>query len=257
MTGSLRFARHQVDLWRRSWYGSAFSTFVAPVLYLASIGLGLGSLIADGGASEALGGVTYAAFAGTGLMAGAAMQTGAGEMAWPVLGSIKYTRTWLAAVATPLRPVDLLGGKALLLLAKLTVSSGVFAVVLAALGLVDPRGAAAAVVPAVLTGMAVGMSLFAVTVTAQKDFTLSSVFRFGVVPMFILSGTFLPVSELPDLARPLAVASPLYHGVELLRAAALDIAPAWPWPAHVAFLAAWTAVSAVVGERMLRRRLHP
>lgn len=255
MIGSLRFARHQISLWRRTWYGSVFSYFVAPILYLASIGLGLGSLIEGGGRTAALGGVSYAAFAGTGLMAGSAMQTGAGDMSWPVLGSIKYTRTWLAAIATPLDPVDLVGGKILVLLLRLTLSSGVFALSLAVLGLATPLRALLGIAPAMLTGVAMGVCIFAVAVAAKKDFTLSGVFRFLITPLFILSGTFFPVDQLPAVARPLVVVSPLWHGVELLRLAALGLPPALPAVVHTAVLMGFVAVGTVISVRLLTRRL--
>lgn len=257
MTGAWRFARHEVDLWRRTWYGSAFSYFVAPVLYLASIGLGLGALVDGGGRSAALGGVTYAAFAGTGLMAGSAMQAGAAEMTWPVHGAIKYTKTWHAMVATPLGPADLVGGKILVLVLRLTVSGGIFAASLAVLGLVSPLGALAAVPPAVLTGVAMGSAVFGVTAAAKKDFTLGGLFRFVITPLFILSGTFFPVDQLPAVARPLVFLSPLWHGAELLRLAALGLpTAASPW-LHTAFLGVVTAVGAVVSVRLLTRRMQP
>lgn len=255
--GSLRFARHLLSLWRRTWYGSAFSTLIAPVLYLASLGLGLGALVNGGGSSQALGGVTYATFAGTGLVAASAMQTGAGEMSWPVMGSIKYTRTWLAAVATPLGPVDLLGGKVIVLALRLTVSTAVFAVALAALGLVSPVQAIAVIAPSVLTGVATGTCMFAVAAGAKQDFTIGYVFRFVITPLFILSGTFFPISQLPAMARPLAAASPLWHGVELVRLAALGQPPTYPALVHLVVLLVIMAVGAVVSVRLLARRLQP
>jgi lipooligosaccharide transport system permease protein len=257
VAGSLRFARHQLRLWRRTWYSSAFSTFVAPALYLASIGLGLGTLVDDEAAAAALGGATYAAFAGTGLMAASAMQTGAGEMSWPVMGAIRYTRTWLAAVATPLRPADLLGGKLVVLVLRLAVTSAVFAVALAALGIVEPLQAAAAVPPSILTGVAFGTILFAVAAGAERDFTIGYVFRFAITPLFIVSGTFFPISQLPAAARPLAALSPLWHGLELVRAAALGAAPTLPAAVHVLVLLAWAVGGAVLSVRLLTRRLQP
>lgn len=255
--GAVRFARHQLSLWRRTWYGSAFSTLVAPVLYLASIGLGLGTLVDAGDSSQALGGISYAAFAGTGLVAASAMQTAAGEMSWPVVGSIKYTRTWVAAVATPLGPGDLLGGKVVVLALRLVVSSAVFAIALAVLGLVPATRAWAVVPPSVLTGVAVGVCMFAVAAAATQDWTIGYVFRFVITPLFILSGTFFPVSQLPAFARPLAIASPLWHGIELVRLAALGLPTAYPWPLHVGILLAVTAAGSVMSIRLLSRRLRP
>lgn len=257
LTGSWRFARHQMHLWRRTWYGSAFSVFIAPFLYLTSIGIGLGTLVEGGQATDALGGVTYAAFAGTGLMAGSAMQSGANDMAWSVLGAIKYTRTWIGAVATPLQPADLFGGKVIVLLMRLLISSAVFAASLAILRLVAPLQALAAIPPAVLTGTAVGVCMCAVAVGAKTDFAISGTFRFVVTPLFIVSGTFFPIDQLPALARPLAALSPLWHGVELLRLAALGIPSALPATVHVVVLLVWTMVGGAASLHLIRRRLQP
>jgi lipooligosaccharide transport system permease protein len=84
-------------------------------------------------------------------------------------------------------------------------------------------------------------------------------FRFVVNPLFLFSGTFFPLSSLPDSLRWfewIAAATPLYHGVALTRGAVLgDSGTLAGWPWHVAYLVAFTAIFAVVGRRLLSRRL--
>lgn len=254
--GSWRFARHELRLWRRNWYGSAFSTFVAPILYLLGIGLGVGQLVQGGGAAEELGAVSYATFAGTGVMAASAMQTAVGELSWPVMGAITYTRTWVATVATPLGPGDVVGGKVLLLTLRLLATSTVFAASLLVLDLVDPVGALGAIAPTVLVGLACGTPMFAFTAWTTDTSYISYVFRFLVVPMFILSGTFFPVDQLPAAVQPVAAISPLWHGLELVRLGALGQATAWHPLAHVAVLLAVLLTGAALAVRFLTRRLY-
>lgn len=257
LAGSWRFARHELLLWRRNWYGSAFSTFIAPILYLIGIGVGVGQLVESGGTSAALGGVSYAAFAGTGILAASAMQTGVGDLSWPVMGAISFTRTWVASTSTPLTPADLVGGKALLVALRLLVSSAVFALSLLILGLVDPIGALGVIAPSVLVGLACGTPMFAFAAHVKEPFGIGYVFRFLIVPMFILSGTFFPISELPALVQPVAAVSPLWHGVELVRLGGLGLETTWPPLAHAAVLVVIAILGMVVTTRTLAKRLHP
>src|SRR4051812_42283875 len=112
--------------YRRTWRGTAISTVIEPLGFLAAIGLGLGSLVDSGKGSANLDGVSYLAFIAPGLLAAAAMQTAAFESTYPVMGSIKWHRTYHAQLATPLRVVDVLGGHLLFVLMRLSISVTVF-----------------------------------------------------------------------------------------------------------------------------------
>ncbi|MBA2638958.1 MAG: ABC transporter, partial [Nocardioidaceae bacterium] len=94
--------------WRRTWRGSAITNFVLPVLYLLAMGVGLGSYVDDGGATQSLGGVDYLEFLAPGLLATSVMQNAVGASTWPVMGSIKWDKTYFAMIATPLRVRDIL-----------------------------------------------------------------------------------------------------------------------------------------------------
>ncbi len=116
-----------------------------PVLYLGAMGLGLGTLVNRHGTAH-LGGVSYLTFLAPGLLAAAAMQTGIGECTYPVLGSVKWNRTYQAAVASPLRPGDVFHGHQLFVTMRLLMNCGVFLAVMAAFGAVRS--------PAVIAGAA-------------------------------------------------------------------------------------------------------
>ncbi len=125
------------------------------------------------------------------------------------------------------------------------------------LALVPPARAWTVIAPSVLTGTAVGVCMLAVAAGCRQDFMIGYVFRFVITPLFILSGTFFPVSQLPAVAQPLALVSPLWHGVELVRLASLGLPTAQPVLLHVGVLLAFAAAGSVVSVRVLAARLQP
>ena len=91
---ALRAVHASAITYRSTWRGSAFSTVISPVLFLAAMGLGLGALVDDGGAGQAgLDGLDYLSFLAPGLLAAAAMQTGCFESLWPVMAGIKWRKS--------------------------------------------------------------------------------------------------------------------------------------------------------------------
>ena len=123
-------------------------------------------------------------------------------------------------------------------------------------GAAEPSAAAMAVFPAVLTGLAFAAPMAAFAGWIEDDTALTMVFRFGIVPLFLFSGTFFPIEQLPDLLEGLAYATPLFHGVELTRAAALGIDSALATWQHVVYLVALTIFGAYLANRNLTKRLR-
>lgn len=252
-----RVAEVEARRYRRTWRGSVVSSFLTPLLYLGAMGLGLGTLVDRGAGAAALGEVSYAAWLAPGMLAASAMQTGAMEGAWPVMAGIKWRRSYHAALATPVAIADLVLGNTLWVTARLAMASVAFALVVVLLGLAPVGGILLAIVPAVLTGLAFGLPMTAFTPTVRHQAHLATVFRFGVVPMFLLSGTFFPVSQLPGPVAAVAAVLPLYHGIELARGAALGLPPALPVVVHLAVLGAWIGVGGVLARWSFDRRLRP
>jgi lipooligosaccharide transport system permease protein len=108
---------------------------------------------------------------------------------------------------------------------------------------------------AILSGMAVAAPVAAYTATAQTDYGLSSIMRFGVMPAFLLSGTFFPVDQLPVALGVVARVLPLWHGVVLCRSFSLGRAELLGSLGHVAYLALWIAAGTVLTVFCFRRRL--
>ncbi|MCG8588300.1 MAG: ABC transporter permease [Proteobacteria bacterium] len=251
----LRYFESRALVYRHTWRGSAITTFLNPLLFLGAMGLGLGTLVDDGQGRATLDGLTYLEFLAPGLLAAFAMQTAAGDSSFPVMAGIKWVRDYEAALATPLRTRDLVYGHVSWVAARVTFVSTVFIVIMALFGAVEWGRGLLALGPALLTGMAFGPPIMAFTSTLDHPQGISSMFRFMVTPMFLFSGTFFPVEQLPGWLQPAAYLTPLWHGVELARGVALGTGPAWDAWVHVVYLVAFGVVGTALAVRLLRKRM--
>jgi lipooligosaccharide transport system permease protein len=252
---ALRVLEVELRRYRRTWRGSVITALLNPLLYLGALGLGLGTLVDRGAGETTLAVSSYAAYVAPGMLTAAAMQTAAAEGAWPVMAAIKWRRTWHAALATPVGTDDLLLGTTLWVGFRLVLSATAFGLVVVAMGLAGVGGVVLALPTALLAGLSFGLPMTAYTATVDHEAHLSTVFRFGVVPMFLLSGTFFPVEQLPAAVEVAARVLPLSHAVELARAAMLGT-PTWgPVALHVLVPVAYAGVGAVVARHTLARRL--
>lgn len=250
--------RRQFDYWatvyKRTWKGSLVSSFLLPLLYLAAMGIGLGSFVDDNG-TGALGGVSYLQFIAPGLLAATALQIAVGESTYPVMGGIKWQKFYYFMIATPLRPADVMYGQLAFIAFRVFTTCTVFLLVIAAFGgFASPLGLLGLPV-ALLVGMAVAGPVCAVATRLDNDSGFAMIFRFGVVPAFLFSGAFFPVSQLPNWIEWLAYVSPLWHAVELSRDLSLNTVDLLPALGNLAYLLAWFVVGTWLAVRGLTRRL--
>ena len=250
----VRHLEHQLIVYRRVWRGTAFSTLLSPILFLSAMGLALGSFM-PGGVTR-FGGVSYLAFLAPGLVAAQAMQTATLEGSWPLHAGFKWLKTFEGAIATPQTPRDIAVGHLYWLVVRLGIVTGVLLAVALVFGAVTLGGALLAWPAAMLTGIAFGMPMAAWTATQQTESSFPVIFRFVVTPLFLFSGTFFPIEQLPAVIRPVAWVTPLFHGVALTRSLALghDLDPL-VLAVHAAVLVVLVAVGTLVALRTFRRRL--
>jgi lipooligosaccharide transport system permease protein len=250
----VRHYEHNLLVYRRTWRGTAFSTLLSPVLFLSAMGLGIGSFVAR--SSAGLDGVSYLAFLAPGLLAAQAMQTSVLEGSWPLLAGFKWLKTFEGAIATPQGPRDIAIGHLYWVATRIGIVTGVFLLVALVFEAVTLRGALAAWPAAILTGLAFGMPMAAWTATQKTESSFNVIFRFVVTPLFLFSGTFFPIEQLPVLIRPVAWVTPLYHGVALTRSLALgrDLDPI-ALGVHAAVLVVLAAVGTFLATRTFQRRL--
>lgn len=249
-----RYLRHELAVFRRLWRSSLTSSFLAPLLFLLAIGGTLGKSIDRHGAGH-LGGATYLTWLAPGLLAAYAMQIAMVESTHPVLAGFKWTKHYVAATVTPLRPVDLVAGRLAWMLLRTMLNATVFVVVAAAFGAVHSPWVIAAVPVAGVTGLAFAAPTTAWAATRETDESFSALQRFVMLPLFLFSGAFFPITQLPVGIRPLAYVFPLWHGVALCRALALGHAGVGASAAHLAVLGAYAAAGTAAGVTAFHRRL--
>lgn len=240
--------------YRRTWRGSLFSGFLSPLLYLAAMGFGLGSLV-DRGEGGGIAGISYVAFVAPGVLAATAMQTAVGESTYQVMGAIKWQRQYHAMLATPVTVGELLTGHLAFVTVRIAITSSVFMLVAAGLGTLGSPWVLLALPVAVLTGLAFATPVFAFSAGQETDSGFNVLFRFVITPMFLFSGTFFPIEQLPGWLHPVAWATPLWHGVELCRSLSLGTVTAPAALGHVAYLLAWAVGGALLAWWCFTRRL--
>lgn len=226
---------------------------LGPVMFLSAMGFGLGSMVQEGRSFQ---GAEYLPFFATGILAASAFQSGAFHGSYPIMSKMTWQRNYEAMLASPLSVRDILLGEVLWSGAMLAQTSFFFFLVMAMFGVFDSPLALAAVPVVVLVGMAASSVVMAFTATRQTDEAYTWMFRFIVTPLFLLSGTFFPIEELPTWGRAVAFATPLYHGVELVRQLTiydLEVSAI----VHLAYLFLLLAVGVAWGLRTFERRLRP
>ncbi len=259
MSSSFELAVRQLDYWatvyRRTWKGTVVSSFVNPLLYVLARGVLLGGFI-PGDPARLEGAPTYPAFIAPGLLAAQSMQTAVGETTYPVMSMVKWQKVYYGMQATPLRPVDLVNAHLGFIVFRLAMTSAVFAAVLAPFDVYHSLlGAVGAWLVAVLVGLAIGLPVYAFAAGAPNESSFALVFRLGVIPQFLFSGAFFPISNLSPVLEAIARLTPLYQGVDLARMLTLGTLDAGPALVHLVYLLVMVVVGHVLAVRRLTRRL--
>ncbi len=239
MTGVIRIVQRNALVYRHTWRGSLFASFLQPLLYLVAMGVGLGSLIDRGGGTTLLpAGRSFLVFLAPGLLAAACMQTATFESTWPVNGKMQWRHIYQAMTATPIRVRDVVLGELAWIAVRLTTVAVAFTVAMTALGVPRSGSAVLAIMAAVLTGLAFSAPLLAYAATMKRADSFNVVYRFIITPLFLFSGVFFPVTRLPETLQPVAWLTPLFHGVELVRGLRLGTLGFTDGLVHVAYLTA-------------------
>jgi lipooligosaccharide transport system permease protein len=159
--------------------------------------------------------------------------------------------------ATPIRPADIVYGNVAWIALRLSLVGAVFAIVIVAFGASKSALVVLAVPSAVLTGLAFATPIMAFTATQRTPDRFATLFRFGVTPLFLFSGTFFPIESLPSFLQPVAWLSPLWHGVELCRELMLGTVGDTPLLAivHALVLVTIAAIGVAVALRTVEARL--
>lgn len=216
--GALYIAEYRLRNMSKWWISILIYGVGNPVLFLTSIGLGVGSLV-DANLGEAgVGGVTYLTFLAPALLATAAIQSTMDETMFPTLEGFMWRKVFYAMNATSITAAQIANGVMLAAMVRNIISSLTYGLVMLAFGAIDSWKSWLAILSAVFAGWAMGAAMQAVTsFVKQDDGFFAIVGRFIIGPMFLFSGTFYPLSTLPVAAQVVGWISPLWHATELGR----------------------------------------
>ncbi|WBB66985.1 ABC transporter permease [Micromonospora sp. WMMD812] len=229
------------------------SGFVEPLLYLLSIGVGVGALVGDltlpGGEV-----VTYAAFVAPAMLASSAMTGALAETTFNFFGKMKYMKLYDGVIATPVQPFEIALGELGWAMLRGSAYSAAFLVVMAAMDLTTVGRAVTAFPAAVLVGFAFGALGMALStfMRSWQDFDLMGSAQFT---LFLFSGTFVPAEAYPVVLRWVVEVTPLYRSVHLIRGVSLGTA-GWAWLLDVLYLVAVMALGLLVASRRMGRLLY-
>ena len=250
----VRVLEHHAMVYRRTWRGTVFSTFLTPLLYLAALGVGLGAFV-DQSNPAGIEGVPYATFLAPGILVATAMNNATGESTYPVMAGIRWLTTYVARILSPLDPRHVATGQLLWAGVRVTLGAVVFLGVMIVFGATDVPHALLMLPVAILTGLAFAAPIQAFSAAQQNDAPFATLFRFVIMPMFIFSGTFFPVTQLPELLQYVAYATPLWHAVSLSRGIALEMLDPLVALINVAYLSVFVVVGLAWSYRSFSRRL--
>ncbi|MDQ1373552.1 MAG: lipooligosaccharide transport system permease protein [Actinomycetota bacterium] len=249
---ALHVAERNVISYRRNWK-ILMTGLVEPFLYLLSIGVGVGALVGKVPVSGR--DVSYESFVAPALLATSAMNGAIFDATFNFFFKIKYAHTFDAMLATPLGVGDVAVGEMGWSLARSTIYAAAFLLTMAALGLVDSWWAVLALPAATLIGMAcagVGMA----ATTYMRSFVHFDYVNLALIPLFLFSATFFPISRYPEALQWVVRATPLYQGVALERGLVLgDVS--WALLGHALYLVVMGAIALRIAARRLGRMLLP
>ena len=228
-----------------------------PLFYLIAVGIGIGVLVENGSGTSGTSGIKYIAFIAPALLANSAIAAVMDECVFPTLEGFKWRKLFFAQNSTPISGRQIALGVYMAALSRAISSVTIYYTLLLAFNVVD-FGTSVLLIPvAVLGGGAFGAMILFFAAKIEKDDQFFNILgRLVIMPMFLFSGTFFPLSSMPIYLQPIGWVSPLWHATELGREAAFDygISPLMV-AVHILYLAALVTTGIVLAMRQFERRL--
>lgn len=245
--------QYQLVVARSFWRSVLIVGVVTPLLYVLALGVGLGKVVDQHGGQL---GVKYLVFVAPAFLTAAALQIAAQDAAFPLMGGFKWLRTFHGMAATPLSPNQIADGNLLWIALRVFANSAIYLAIMASFGGTQRWWVLLSVPIATLTAMSFAVWVAALCASLEHESNaFNMLFRFLVTPMFLFSGTFYPINQLPHWGRYLAYVSPLWHGTELARASAIGGMSAASALGHLAYLVALLVPGLLVARRRFTWRL--
>ena len=228
-----------------------------PLFYLIAVGIGIGVLVEKGSGTSGTSGIKYIAFIAPALLANSAIAAVMDECVFPTIEGFKWRKLFYAQNATPITGRQIALGVYLSALCRAIFSVTIYYVLLIAFNVVD-FGVSALLIPvAVLGGGAFGAVILYAAAKIEKDDQFFNILgRLVIMPMFLFSGTFFPLSSMPIYLQPIGWISPLWHATELGREAAFDYGIGTTMVlVHIIFLTTLVALGLFLSRRQFETRL--
>jgi len=240
------------------WFGAIIAFGLGnPVLYLLSVGIGIGALVDSTSGADNPIGVPYLTFLAPALLATAAIQSAMDETTFPTMQGFLWDKSFFAMISTQLMARDLVGGIMIASSIRCSFNTLIYAGVLVLFGAIPLTSVPVLVFAAIFAGISFAGVMLAVTsFVKQDDGFYAIVGRFVLTPMFMFSGTFYPLESLPIYLQWVGWISPVWHATNLGRnlSYGLEVEP-WLLAVHVIFMGAILVAGMIVATRKFASRL--
>jgi len=256
--GAFRVAEYRIKNMLKWWDAIVAFGLGNPILYLVSIGIGIGSLVDKSTGGHALGGVSYLQFVAPALLATAAIQGVMDETTFPVFSGFMWEKHFFAISATAVTARQIANGIFLAACLRGIIQVVLYGVVLILFGAIPIASFVPLVLSSLLAGFGFGAVMLAVIARVKKDdgvFALIS--RFVIAPMFLFSGTFYPLSGMPIYLQWVGWISPLWHATDVGRVLTIG-QPIEPWlmAVHFAYFVAMLIGGLALTYPTFEKRLY-
>lgn len=243
--GAFRVAEYRLKNMLKWWDAILAFGLGNPILYLVSIGIGIGSLVDNSTGGNALGGVSYLQFVAPALLASAAIQGVMDEVTFPVFAGFMWEKFFFAIGATAVSAKQIANGVFLAACIRGVLQVFMYGIVLILFGAIPVASFFPLILSSLLAGFGFGAVMLAVMARIKKDDGVFAIIsRFIIAPMFLFSGTFYPLSGMPIYLQWIGWISPLWHATDLGRVFTIG-QPIEPWLMLVHF--GYFAVMLVAG----------
>ena len=250
-TLSLRFVpvwRRNLLVWRKLAVASVLGNIADPLLYMLALGYGLGSLVGE------VGGMSYVAFIGTGMVCQSAMFTSSFEGMYSAFSRMHVQRTWEAIINAPVALDDVVFAEWIWAGTKAVMSTAAILIVIQALGFGHTWLALLILPLGFVVGLCFGALGLVMNALAPGYDFFTYFFTLVITPMLLFSGVYFPVDQMPAWLAAVASALPLKHAIDIARPLMLGTIPS-QIVTHVVVLLAYSIAAYYVAVVLTRRRL--
>jgi lipooligosaccharide transport system permease protein len=232
-------------------------SFGNPIIYLVAIGIGVGSLVDANTGGAGINGVSYITFLAPALLATAAIQAAMDETSFPTLEGFVWNKSFFGMNSTQLTGGQIVDGIMIAAFARAFLTAATYLVVLWAFGAITLSAMPLLFLVATFAGLAFGALMLAATsFVKEDDGFFAIVARFVVAPMFLFSGTFYPLEQMPIFLQWIGWISPLWHSTNFARSISFGLeVPGWLMIVHVAFLTLSLVAGLLIARRQFVKRL--